>query len=228
MATMPELIAVLAEHRVDNNATLELFGRRLREAGRVTKGKRGRGAAHMSYLDAARFLIACAATDHPERAVDAENEHSAFGASDITKSDASPSQLALEPLISLDQGLAKLLEWIANGIIDEEAASQQKARHPDWEAHGFRVAPTIEFRLWRGGTAIVRVLDLHAVFHHPALIAMVGSIGPDGGGYPVQKVAQEAFERESRRFATGKNIAIEFRPELLRAVASLIGPHGND
>src|SRR5689334_10900765 len=72
MALLSELVATCEAQRLDAGSTLNVFARRLREAGRITKAGRGRGAAHMTYLDAARFLIACAATDHPERAADAE------------------------------------------------------------------------------------------------------------------------------------------------------------
>jgi hypothetical protein len=72
MAKLSDLVSVLAAHEVDAFGTLNLFSRRLREAGRVSKAKRGRGAASMSYLDAARFLIAVGATDHPERAIEVE------------------------------------------------------------------------------------------------------------------------------------------------------------
>jgi hypothetical protein len=72
MAKLSDLVSVFALHNVDTAGTLTLFSRRLREAGRVSKAKRGRGAASMKYLDAARFLIALGATDHPERVAEVE------------------------------------------------------------------------------------------------------------------------------------------------------------
>ena len=72
MAKLSDLVSVFAFHGVDAAGTLTLFSRRLREAGRVSKAKRGRGAAAMTYLDAARFLIALGATDHPERVQEVE------------------------------------------------------------------------------------------------------------------------------------------------------------
>jgi len=74
---LSDLVSILADRGVDSPSTLALFSRRLREAGRVSKAKRGKGAAHMTYRDAARFLIAVFATDHPERANDAEQFFSA-------------------------------------------------------------------------------------------------------------------------------------------------------
>jgi len=72
MAKLSDLVSVFAFHEVDTSGTLNLFSRRLREAGRVNKAKRGKGAATMTHLDAARFLIALGATDHPERVQEIE------------------------------------------------------------------------------------------------------------------------------------------------------------
>lgn len=217
MALLSELVATCEAQRLDAGATLNIFARRLREAGRISKAGRGRGAARMTWLDAARFLIACAATDHPERAADAEFVfsnllHSGDGIADegfpITKDEAP----------TLDLALAKTLEGLGSGKIDAIASVRWKEQHPEVP----NVFPT---KVWlilpRGGAAAnLRVLYGSYQFHHPSLAAVIESV--NRGGYPAQKIAQEAFERETHRFRTGKNLTAEFDGELLRAVAKLI------
>ncbi|WP_156415184.1 hypothetical protein [Sphingobium baderi] len=218
MATMPELIAVLEKHRVDNGATLELFGRRLREAGRITKGKRGRGAAHMTYLDAARLLIACAATDHPERAVDAEYVFSNLVRHSEAGIDGDFPLPAVEAA-TLDLGLAMTLEAIGNGSVDAIAKKRWEAEHP--ESH-IRAPAFCWLRLHRSHTsADIRVLAGRYIYHHPALKALTDSID-NGTLHEVRDFATDALDRETYRFRTGKNLAAEFEEKLLNDVAKLI------
>ena len=216
MALLSELVATCEAQRLDTGATLNVFARRLREAGRLSKFGRGRGAAHMTFLDAARFLIACAATDHPERAADAEFVFSNLLRHGDVGSDAD-FPMAKEDFPTLETALAKTLEQLADGTIDAVASARWKEQFPDGPhmPHAF-----VWLIVRRSGQAELRVLDGRYQYHHPALVAVVGSI--ESGGYPVQKVAEEALDRETHRFRTGKNLTAELQGDLLRAVAKLI------
>ena len=217
MALLSELVATCADQRLDSAGTLNVFARRLREAGRISKAGRGRGAAHMTYLDAARFLIACAATDHPERAADAEYVFSNYVNSSNGFAD-SEFPISAEVAPTLDVALAKALEGLGDGSIDSISAKLQKETAPNAPF----ILPSIAWLVVprNGGTIELRVLSDRHHFEHPALAGCVGSI--EKGGYPVQKVAEAALERETYRFRTGKNLTAEFDSTLLRTVARLI------
>jgi hypothetical protein len=217
MALLTELVATCEAHRLDTGATLGVFARRLREAGRISQAGRGRGAAHMTYLDAARFLIACAATDHPERAADAEFVFSNLVCSGDMGTDAD-FPMTKEEAPTLDLALAKTLEALGTGKIDAVASERWKKKFPE----GPHIPAAFVWLILRrsGAVAELRVLDGRYYYQHPSLEAVFGSIAD--GGYPVQKVAQAAFERETHRFRTGKNLTAEFNGELLRAIAKLI------
>ncbi|MBB6192905.1 hypothetical protein FHS51_003159 [Sphingobium wenxiniae] len=218
MATMPELIGVLEQHRVDSGATLELFGRRLREANRITKGKRGRGAAHMTYLDAARMLIACAATDHPERAVDAEYVFSNLVRHSDMGTDAD-FPMTVPDAQTLDHVLAMALQAIGEGKVEEVATARWRTKFPQPEI-------PVSINMWlmvhrSHVSADLRLLDGRYIYHHPALKALTDSTA-NGTLSEVYKVATDALSRETHRFRTGKNLRAEFDAPLLRTVANLI------
>lgn len=119
MALLSDLVAALAARGVDSPATLGLFARRLREAGRISKAGRGRSAAKMTYLDAARFTIACLATDHPERAAVAEQFFSSFVYDPDISMIRQPEAFTLPVVrgITFDAALARLLEEVASGHV---------------------------------------------------------------------------------------------------------------
>lgn len=213
MATMPELIEVLEEYRVDTGATLELFGRRLREANRITKGKRGRGAAHMTYLDAARVLIACAATDHPERAADSEYE---FSNTILSDSDG--------PELTLDSALAELLEKIASGELMKDAGPATLAHARDPKKQHVPIPPIVSLIVWRAGVqARLQVQDCIRVFRHRSLIAVTKALA-DGG---MMERAKD-YEHATARFRSGKNPTAELGFGLFQAVAKLIAGKGDE
>ena len=209
MALLSDLVAICAEHRVDTEATLTLFARRLREAGRVSKAGRGRGAAKMTFLDGARFLIACAATDHPERAADAESAFSALinAGREISFGKGKGDHEGDGTL--LDASLAEVLSSIADGSLD--AALRQR---------GFKyvVETPLQLSLFRSaaacnleaGGAILR-------FAHPTMADMMAN-QPSTPDDP----RMQAYEQETLRFRTGKNLSAELNSDLLRAVAHAI------
>lgn len=213
MALLSELVSVCEDHRVDTGATLTVFARRLREAGRLSQAGRGRGAAHMTYLDAARFLIACAATDHPERAVDAEFVFSNLMRADSMGTDDSfPLPKAEFP--TLDTALAEVLRAMGNGEVTKVANER-------WE-HPTPAPQHCWLRVNRSGAgADLRLLDGRSIYHHPALVAVTDSVR-EAGGSAAMKVAASAFERETHRFRTGKNLTAELEGSLLQSVAKLI------
>lgn len=223
MALLSELVATCEAHKIDTAATLGVFARRLREAGRISKAGRGRGAAHMSFLDAARFLIACAATDHPERAVDAEYTFSNFvwGVDTIPFPDFPMSK---DSTPTLDTALAKALELLADGTLDALAKARSELHAEKYARFSMPVLPPIMWLILRrnGAATDLRVMDGRYLYSHPALAALSRSFDEDGGGPPAQKVAMEAFERETHRFRTGKNLTAELGLPVLRAVADLI------
>ncbi|KAA9014074.1 hypothetical protein F4U94_14665 [Sphingobium limneticum] len=218
MALLSELVSICETHRLDTGATLNVFARRLREAGRVSKAGRGRGAAHMTYLDAARFLIACAATDHPERTADAE-----YAFSNITLSDdnqwCEAFHITAENAPTLDLALAKLLEGIATGEIDAIQQGKNEERRP---GSALRIPPFFGLILRRSHvSASLRIMEGYYHFQHPTLAAIVAA--PD---YLAQKPLMEELERDTYRFRTGKNLVAELEEKLLRAVAHLIAGKG--
>lgn len=223
MALLSELVATCAEHRLDSEATLGVFARRLREARRLSQAGRGRGAAHMSYLDAARFLIACAATDHPERAVDAEYVFSNLVQHlDMVRDPDFP--LPIETAPTLDVALSLMLQAVGNGQVDQVASTRWREKHPH------SIAPPLALiwlRINRGhANAELRLLEGRYIFQHPALKALTDSMA-SGTFDEVRTVATEALTRETHRFQTGKNLTAELDGTLLRAVASLISGSGS-
>ena len=186
MALLSELVATCEAQRLDAGATLNLFARGLREAGRISKAGRGRGAAQMTYLDAAHFLIACAATDHPERAADAEFVFSNLVHSGEAIADGD-FPLAKDRAPTLDLALAMTLKELGTGNIDAVASARWKKKFPDGPHIPAAFVSLIVRR--SGAVAQLRVLDGRYHYHHPSLAALVSSVGPDGGGYPAQKVA---------------------------------------
>lgn len=218
MALLSELVATCAEQQLDAAGTLNVFARRLREAGRISKAGRGRGAAHMSYLDAARFLIACAATDHPERAADAEFVFSNFVRDGDMGTDAD-FPMTKDEAPTLDLALAKLLEGLGTGKINAVAEARWKEKFPDGpnvnSAFVWLIVPR------SGAAAELRVLDGRYHYHHPSLHAVKETIR-NKEGRAALKVAEEAFSRETHRFRTAKNLRAEITGGLMRAVANLI------
>lgn len=209
MALLSDLVNLCAEKGVDTASTLNLFGRRLREAGRLSQKGRGRGAAHMTFLDAARFLIATAATDHPERAVDAEDVFSNLVL--VTGGNSGdPFSIGAD---TLDQALAQALAHLSSGKVREHYDAEFEAKT------GVRARATFVhlFVQRSGAVASLRMGDSTYTFYHPALKALV-----EPSDSAERQVRNEAFERETKRFRTAKNIVAEYQLGLLEAVAALI------
>ncbi len=215
LALLSDLVEVCSEKRVDAARTLNVFARRLREAERVTKAGRGRGAARMSYLDGARFLIACAATDRPERAADAEAVFSNM----VWESEmlSGPrSWLRKDDAPTLDLALANLLGAIAHGEIDRYNEARAEKR-----ADGKPVVltpPIFDLVIFRSSVAaLIRFPDAEYRFQHPTMAAVCAA-----STYAEQQPLLEAFERETDRFRSGKNIVVTLEADLLRSIATII------
>lgn len=209
MALLSDLVAICAEHRVDTEATLNLFARRLREAGRVSKAGRGRGAAKMTFLDASRFLIACAATDHPERAADAESTFSALvnNARETTGGKGRGDREGDGSL--LEESVTTLLSSIADGSFDLALRKR---------GFKFAVEAPLQLSLFRGAAACnLEAGGVILRFAHPAMVDLMVN-RPTSPEDP--RVL--AYEQEMLRFRTGKNLSAELNGDLLRAVASAI------
>jgi hypothetical protein len=212
LALLSDLVEVCSEKRVDAARTLNVFARRLREAERVTKAGRGRGAARMSYLDGARFLIACAATDRPERAADAEAVFSNMVWESEMRS-GPRSWLRKDDAPTLDLALANLLGAIGHGEIDRynQARAQDRAGH-------VLTPPIFDLVIFRSSVAaLIRFPDAEYRFQHPTMAAVCAA-----STYAEQHPLLEAFERETDRFRSGKNIVVTFEAGLLRSIATII------
>ena len=219
MALLSDLVGICASHRLDSEATLSLFSRRLREAGRVSKAGRGRGAARMSFLDGARFLIACAATDHPERAADAERTFSgmvlAWG--DRSPNPSRPEVIpAKEAPATLDIALSAVLAALADGSLDAWQLEMDKKR-----AAGGSLIHTpviVSLDVFRSGvSAVLRAGPDSLHYMHEGGAAVVNA----ELGAPLLEMS-ESWMRETDRFRSGKNLHASFDSSLLRAVAVAI------
>ncbi|MBO1038188.1 hypothetical protein [Brucella pituitosa] len=213
MALLSELVSLCEKHRVDSGATLTVFARRLREAGRVSKAGRGRGAAHMTYLDAARFLIACAATDHPEQAAEAELF---FSNLELAGNDRSDPNFPLDNDAhrTLDLALAAFLEEISTPRLRDIEIKQHQEKYPNVPV----IAPLIGWlTIWRRGVAALRVQMGHYSFQHPELARMVNT--QDISAF---RTVDPIIEKDSYPFRTGKNLSAELELPLLQAVSDLI------
>lgn len=214
MALLSELVAICEGHRVDTGATLSLFARRLREAGRISKAGRGRGAANMHFLDAARFLIGVASTDHPEKVADAEHTFS----NTICAPTSQQSQifrLEADVAPTLDVGLAIFLENLSSGAID--AANREE--HMESEYAPFAPPPIFSLSVHRSLVkGILNVPGGWYVWDHPTLRAAISA-----GDFRSADPLLQALDRDTFRFRTGKNLTAELDHNLLRDVANLIG-----
>lgn len=208
MALLSELVSICAGLGLDSEPTLNVFARRLREAGRISQAGRGRNAAHMTFLDGARFLISCAATDHPEKAVDAEHVFSSFRLMNTGVRDLGFDMSAK----TLDLALAGTLEALAVGRIRDLASAKSTSAYVP--------APCfVGLRVVRSGSAQIRVLDGMYNFSHPATVALLQSMDMSRAA---TKLAEDAIERETFRFRTAKNITAELNTSLLVAVAECV------
>lgn len=217
MARLSDLVALMEEHRVDTGASLTIFARRLREAGRVSKSGRGRSAASMTALDAARFAIAVLATDSPERAADAENVYSGMVLSNWSEMADMPIPFDRDGKPTLDVFLADILERIGAGEIDAIAHDRAKAATPEGKKV-FHIAPTMGIDLFRSAvTAVIQISGTRWTFRHPLLDELIGAVGMDETDR-----LQADIERETNRFRTGKNLHAYMDGKLFRALANLV------
>ena len=204
MAKLSDLVAVMARLKIDSVESLNQFARALREEGRVSKAKRGFGAAEVTFLDAARLLIAAGATDRPTRAADAERHFSGSRVHPIY-SDAQDLpfvEAIVESSPTLDQALASILEHMATGT--------------DWHHH----APWLCVERSTGGAKLQFGLssvrfDQPAAIEHSRSIERALKRGEGLPGDPVEVVA-------ANRFGDGKNLKAEFPPQTLLALANCV------
>lgn len=68
MSTLPVLVKALAEVDGRDRATIEYFGRTIREAGYIATGKRGMGAPKMTIREAGNLILALNGSDGPKEA----------------------------------------------------------------------------------------------------------------------------------------------------------------
>ncbi|WP_137133502.1 hypothetical protein [Rhizobium sp. FKY42] len=221
MALLSELVAVCEQHQLDGKATLNVFARRLREAGRISQAGRGRGAAHMTALDAARFLIACAATDQPERAVEAESVFSNLKCGHELMREEN-ALIASKDVPTLDLALARAIHLLGTGEIDAADKAEHERRFPGIP----RITSSETFAVWlivrRSSVgANIRVLGTELIYQHPILSDLVASVNRFEP-FDNQLALSERLDRETHQFRTGKNLSAELKYPLLQAVGRLI------
>lgn len=211
MALLSDLVRICADLRIDSEGTLNVFARRLREAGRLSQAGRGRGAAHMTYLDAARFLIACAATDHPERAADAEFEFSnTIYHGDHDETDGMKA--------TLDLAVADVLQCLADGTIDDLERAERAALIPRADEFNIPVEPVIWLVVHRSSVqAELRVRSDRLIYQHRGIIAMSKA----SAGQDLTERAKD-YEHATARFRGGKNLRAQLDGKVFRTVANLI------
>ncbi|WP_374146836.1 hypothetical protein [Sphingomonas sp. 28-63-12] len=218
MARLSDMVALMEEHRVDTGSTLNLFARRLREAGRISKAGRGRGAASMTFTDASRFAIGCFATDHPEQAPIAE---AAFSATVLTDIGIVTGQWQLEASEGepFDRALAKLLQALSRN----EPAAERAAKAAEAKAEGkggLYLRPQFDVEISRSGvSAAIRGGGSHWIFHHPKMAAMISA-----ETYLEAAALEAEFNSATLPFRTGKNVKVGMDARLLYALADLVGP----
>ena len=202
MAKLSDLVTILALEHIDVPATLQLFSRRLREAGRVTKAKRGFGAAEATPLDAARLLISTGATDRPERSVEGEMFFSSATA---------------DPMFH-DSGVIPLFdEFQEHGSrLDDALATILGNREFIW-----RNKPLLQFDR-ATGSATISVDTTALVFQQPEhlVVRKARLRGWDGIEHP------ELWEHQQYdimgQFGSGKNIRVFFEPQVLASLAGTL------
>ena len=94
MATLPQLIDVLAKHDGRDHATIKQFGRVIREAGYIPAGKRGAGAPRMTTHHAAILLLGIYASASPKEAPDAISRLSTLRPMGTGVAEGAPEDLA--------------------------------------------------------------------------------------------------------------------------------------
>lgn len=216
MARLSEIVALLEERRVDTGATLNLFARRLREAGRVSKAGRGRGAAQMTATDVARFAIAVLATDSPERAADAEAVYSDMILSDWTEREELALPLDLQGKPTMDAVLAQAIQLVGSGELDRIVRENVERKTPPGKPI-IAIRPPLEVSIFRSSVSgSIMVGGWQMTFRHPLLDKVISATD-----YMEANAITEAFERETVRFRTGKNLIARLDHNLFGALAKL-------
>ncbi|MEM7687795.1 MAG: hypothetical protein AAF291_02135 [Pseudomonadota bacterium] len=208
MAKLSDLVSAFASFDVDTSGTLSLFSRRLREAGRVSKAKRGRGAASMTYIDAARFLIALGATDHPARVQEVE-----------------PFFSRALPYCR-PSALDELPDWLREILRDDKPLDEAVAyliKHI-WHVESSDVSKTWLEIDRANGAASIRMGRSELFFSQPKMRALhlADDLVDD---FENQEDFDDRFDeaaRESATYATGKAIKATFYVGILMKLQQLI------
>lgn len=155
----------------------------------------------MTFMDAARFAIACLATDHPERAADAEIFFSNLAFSNSRA--LGGSTVSHSPGETFESGFASLLRQAAHGQLNqplsaivERGTPIARIRAGDIEA-SFAFTPAIDAPTWGAADNLHGDLAAHEAW------------------------AVDAYA-PAQRFRTAKNLVAIFEDDLIRALAKLV------
>ncbi len=143
MATSGELVKMIAVETGYPEPTVAIVARKLREAGLLTKGGRGRSAAHMSPLDAARLVLAFLVTESPGRAVEAVTDFGSMRAQRTDQGDRFEG-LDIHSLYGApaDPMLEDVIAHIIAGFSDDEVLDELD-KHAYTIANGMAYIPPI-------------------------------------------------------------------------------------
>lgn len=229
MARVGEITDLFMDHHMDALTTLTTTFRNLRKASRLSVGKRGRGSAELTYLDAARFLITVLATDRPSVAVDADFEFSNLvRAVDAGSTQEPDCKIHAQPLnvmmaaLTLDEAMAIMLEDIGTGAWKKRAEQFAKTERERTKA------PVVIPQLFRArlhinrgnlSARLVTPLGAELVYEHSTLSAAVASVDDPEQNHAA---AFKRFEDKCRKFHTGKNIVATAETGLLKALGELV------
>lgn len=137
MASPGELVSVVASTLGINEATAFVYARHLREANLLTKGGRGRSAAKMSDLDAARLVVAFLATEAAVSAPQAVEDFGPLTLSDLELNRDEPT-LTLTNLCgerfgtphTFEEAVAALIHGFSDEAFIEKLQQRQWGTNP--------------------------------------------------------------------------------------------------
>lgn len=220
MGTIPDIIRAMAAHQVDKEPTLRLFARTLSAAGKLSEPRPGPGGTLATFRDAARLLIAVAATDKPRdaaRCVDVfgamvwESEHTTSGSRQWLRQEDEPT---------LERGLATALGALGAGEVHRyndivnSRHFESDGRNPSFV---IKLPPVVQFDLSRNGSgAAVNICGTTVRYIHPLLAAQFGKT------YDEALALSEEYELATSDFRTGKNLRAFLDEPLLTAVARAV------
>jgi hypothetical protein len=219
MGTIPDIIRVMAAHQVDKEPTLRLFARSLSAAGKLSEPRPGPGGTLATLRDAARLLIAVAATDKPRDAARCVDVFGGMVWESAMVREGARQWLRQEDEPTLERGLAAALGALGAGEVHRynEIVLRAENERPTVPAIVFKTPPVVQFDLSRNGSgAAINICGATVRYIHPLLAAQFNKT------YDEALVLSEEYERATADFRTGKSLRAFLDEPLLTAVARAV------